>query len=460
MTTPALPARLTPFDRRVLLILALLGALTVVIALRGDQIGLRIVAVSPPAGAEGIVSQALIRIEFDQPLRLAPGQRVFDIEPPLSGTAVWEGSALIFRPLTPLQPDTLYTVTLPAGLTGRRGQALRDDFRWQFRTGRLRVVYLAPDAAGVYQLFLLDPLQPGAPPSQLTYETVGVWNFAPAPQGDWIAYAAQRSDGGNDLWAVAPTGGERRRLLACAQASCSGPVWAPAGDRLIYERSEMLAAEGGVGPPRLWWLHTAGGETAPVFDDSQWLGFGAAISPDGQWLSHVAPHKAAIFVYNLQDGRSLQAPTQLGEPAVWSPHSDLLLLTDMTAQEGGFVMHVLRLNVESGQIEDISESAQHGDSSPAWSPDGRQVMVERSAAADPASGQLWLLPAAGGQGRLLADQQGVSHSVLSWSPDGQSLLMQRTTRGEMAMAEVWLLDVTTGGLRRLATPGSWPRWLP
>ncbi len=122
---------------------------------------------------------------------------------------------------------------------------------------------------------------------------------------------------------------------------------------MIYER-RATSSIAGLAPSRLWWLDLSSGETVPVFDDTQWLGFGAAISPDGRWLSHVAPHKQGVQVYNLVDGRSLVVPSQLGEPAVWSPRSDFLLVRDVVTQESTFTEHIFRVNVESGQAVDLS----------------------------------------------------------------------------------------------------------
>jgi Tol biopolymer transport system component len=57
-------------------------------------------------------------------------------------------------------------------------------------------------------------------------------------------------------------------------------------------------------PPRLWWLDPASGETVSVFEDSQWLGYGARWSPDNRWLSYVSPSNQGVQVYNVDDGRN------------------------------------------------------------------------------------------------------------------------------------------------------------
>ena len=450
---------LTPFDRLVWLVLAALWLATGLLIVRGDQVGVQVKAVSPADGATNVSSLAPIRAAFDQPIELSGVLRSIIVEPPVSGTAQWEGETLVFYPSEPLLPDTLYTVTIPAGLRGQGGQMVQQPVVWQFRTGHPRVLYLAEDRQGYYQIVLVDPFDVAAGPRQLTAEPFGLWDYMPAPDGSTIAYAAIRADGGSDLWAIAPDGGNRRLLLACPEAACSGPAWHPDGQRLIYERRGAGELAVGQGLSRLWWLDLASGDTAAVFDDNQWLGFAAAISPDGQWLAHVAPHKLALYVYNLRDGRSLEIPTQMGEPGVWNPRGDLLLYTDIVTMGNGFPTHVFRVNVESGNALDISGEDTLGDSAPAWSPDGREIVLSRRTPGSPVAGQVWLMPASGGDGRFLPGGTGQHQTALSWSPDGRMLLSQRIPLAGLDQPAIWLHDLLTDEEREVGL-GAWPRWLP
>lgn len=461
--TPA-PARfrrtLTPFDRLVWLVLAALWLATGLLIVRGDQVGVQVATVSPADGAVAVSSQTQIRVIFDQPIEPSSVLRAVMIDPPASGTAQWEGETLVFYPSEPLLPDTQYTVTIPAGLRSQQGQAVKRAFQWQFRTGHPRVLYLAEDREGYYQIMLTDATTPQQPPAALTSEPYGVWDYAPSPDGATIAFAVIREDGGSDLWGISPDGSQRRQLLACPEAACSGAAWAPDNQRLVYERRAAGALGAGQGLSRLWWLDLASGETAPVFDDTQWLGYGAAISPDGQWISHVAPHKLALQVYNLQDGRSLEIPNQMGEPAVWSPNGDLLLYTDIVALGANYHTHVFRTNVQSGRADDVSGEDTLGDSSPAWSPTGREIVFSRRMPDSPVAGRAWVMPASGGDGRFLPGGAGQHQTALSWSPDGRSLLSQRLPVGGVGSPEIWLHDLATGQERQIAPNGAWPRWLP
>ena len=84
---PGLGSRLhlTRFDRVVWLILAVLLLLTMVVAVRGDQVGVQVLAFSPADNMTGVSSRAPLRITFDQEILLTGGMRVLNVEPVVSG---------------------------------------------------------------------------------------------------------------------------------------------------------------------------------------------------------------------------------------------------------------------------------------------------------------------------------------------------------------------------------------
>ncbi|MEW5957540.1 MAG: Ig-like domain-containing protein [Chloroflexota bacterium] len=461
MLTSALASalNLSRFDR--LVGLTLLG-LTVVIGLllwRGDRVGAQVIAATPPDGATEVSTRSTIQVIFDQPMVGQSESNPISFNPPVSGTIRWDGPQLRFTPSSPLAPDTTYRVELAGALQNEQGRSLKGELSWQFTTARPRLLYLAPAENAIEQLYMIKP--GGSQPAPLTEEPFGVFDYAVSPDGTTIVYAALREDAGSDLWSITVAGGERKPLLACPGAVCNGAVWAPDSSRLVYERRTLLAAGAAPAPPRLWWLNPATGETAPIFEDTQIIGYGAGWSADGQWLSYVAPASQGVQIYNVSDGRSVLIPSRMGQLAVWSPVENKLLLTDIQAREEGFALHLLLAIPEGGELVDLSGEDQYvEDSSPDWSPDGEWIVFTRKAAGAAMGKQVWLMRADGRQARYLTTQPEIHYGLPRWSPAGQSLVFQSFPLKELgARPTLWLLDVQSERSQPLI-PGSRATWLP
>ncbi|HXV41890.1 MAG TPA: Ig-like domain-containing protein [Anaerolineae bacterium] len=442
---------------RLLLVLLLLALFLI---WRGNQLGVQVEAVSPADGATEVSTRAAMQVTFDQKITAIGSGFSLSVSPPVSGTLRWEESAVAFVPAQALAPDTTYKVTLTADLKSQQGRPLQEPFTWQFHTRRPRVLYVAPDTSQNDQLFVISP--EGGPATQLTQEKFGVWDYALSPDGATVIYAALREDAGSDLWQIAADGTNRQQLLACPDAACSGATPSPDGNRLVYERRNMLVEGAAPGPPHLWWLDPATGETVPVFEDKQWLGYGARWSPDSNWLSYVAPSQQGVQVYNINDGRKFLIPSQMGGLAVWSPQGDALLVTDIQRQEEGFAVHLLRADPTNGQLTDLSgQDANVEDSSPVWSPDGAWLALTRKVAGASMGKQIWLMRPDGSEARYLTNDTDINHGLPEWSPDSRYLLYQRYPLKELGtQPAVWLLDIQTERAQELVRPGNRPTWLP
>jgi hypothetical protein len=285
---------LSRFDKIVLTFLLVLALLTTLIIGLGDRVGVQVVSVSPADGTTDVSTRTVLQITFDQLIAPVGSGFPISMSPPVSGTLRWNDKTVTFVPAKSLVANTTYTVTLAADLQSQQGRPLTKSLTWQFQTRQPRVLYVAPDAQLKDQLFVLTP---GSQPTQLTQEQFGIWDFAVAPDGAVIVYAALREDGGSDLWEIAPDGTGARQLLACPETVCNGESWSPDGSRFVYERRNIFSPGAAPGPPHLWWLDLASGETVPVFEDKQWVGYGARWSPDSRWLSYISPNNQGVQVY-------------------------------------------------------------------------------------------------------------------------------------------------------------------
>jgi TolB protein len=327
-----------------------------------------------------------------------------------------------------------------------------------------RVLYQVLDEQGQYQLHAIPAAGGDARP--LTGAPYGIWDYALSPHGETIVYSVLRADRGSDLWAMTPDGAAARQVLACPDAACRNPSWAPDGERLVYEKLD-LSDPAAAGVTTLWWLDLASGETAPVFQDTQLPGFSPAWSPDGQWLSYIAPGMPTrIQLYNLADGRRHDFVTKTSMAVIWHPQGEAILLTDVVAAQPTpgqpTRTHLLRFDAATATLADLSGGDEVSDSWPAWSPDGARIAFVRrdfSEGTDTRGNQIWVMDGDGTNGRPLTAAADTLFQHLSWSPDGRYLLFHQYSLNEpLAKPAVKLIDVESGEIRPLAQPGSQPAW--
>jgi Tol biopolymer transport system component len=447
------------FDKAVLSILAVLALTVLVMVWMGGRLGVLVAELVPADGAQQVSTRADIRITFERPMdETAVPTLVFS--PTISGATRWEGKTLVFTPDAPLAANSHYRVTLAGGLTSQDGRRLAESVIWEFQTGTPRVIYIAWDSQRQgNQLYVVTTH--GGNSITLTDEESNVLDYTVAPNGHMIAYSVSRSsDGGSDIWLIDADGSNRRELIDCPDGACSRPAWAPDGQRLIYERRSFAGVGGPPGPPRLWWYDLLAEETLAVFSDTQWLGYGVSFAPDGRWISYVAPNTQGIEVYNLETGQNLFILSRTGEQAAWSPASNELMMTQLQLETAEFAIQIVRANLETEEVTNVSGTEPTNDSWPAYAPDGEWVAFTRQAAGSVGGKQLWLMRPDGSEAHPLTDNLDAHHGAPQWSPDGRFLVVQRFLLSAPENMGIWLLDVETQEIQELAVPGVSPSWLP
>ena len=451
---PAAP-RITPFDRLVWAVAAVLAIGIAGLALIGDRVGIRVIDMWPEEGTAPVSTLIRPRVVFDQPV--SPPVRAATVPvrlvPETAAELVWSARAVTLRPLQPLQPGIAYTVHVDAGIRSTQGRRLLHPLSWQFTTDLTRVVYLRSGADGQDQLFaaaLREISQEGT--RQLTEQPGGVWDYHVAGDGSAIAYSSPRDQHGNDLFAVARDGSAGRLLLDCGSEDCFGPRWAPGGGRIAYARRTLP------GPPRVYLLDPASGATRPVLDDASFVGFEPRWAPNGEWLAWVAPLENGVRLVRLRDGASAFVPSRTGEPPVWNRTSNKLMVTDVDVDDTDFRTRLVILDVATLSL-DVTDSG-FEEWALRWAPDGQRVTVLRRAPGARGGGQVWLVAEAG-PARQLTDDPSFDHGAAQWSVDGRYLAFHRISLDDAgAPAEIVLWDTETGTEAVPPFIGRLPNWLP
>jgi Tol biopolymer transport system component len=327
------------------------------------------------------------------------------------------------------------------------------------------VLYLARDASGYQQLYKIVPGQ--FTPQQLTSAPASVLDYAPAPNGQSIAYALSDEEiGQSDIWVVDSQGQLTYQLLDCGGDVCRHPTWSPDSRRLLFERGLNMGPGQLAFNARLFWLDVSTGTSTAVFSDPTIIGSQPRLSPNGQWLSYLVPdpNQPLIQLYNLNTNSGRQIQSQTGENGVFHPVVNSFFFTGITLQGESIATHIFEdnLNAPPGTTYNRSgEEALVDDSSLAWSPSGSRLAFTRKPARTAGGKQLWLMAPDGAEQTQLTSDLTLHHGPPKWAPNGRVLLFQRfdTTKPEQPPS-IWTLNLGTGVERQIAPAGIQPQWLP
>ncbi len=444
-----------------------LGVATGLVLLRGDQVGVRVSGIVPAPDSVGVSTRAEIRLTFDEPMDQTSVERRFRITPEVNGKLSWRGRTLVWRPRQGLAADTRYLVTVWANARSAQGRRLKEDLTWAFHTGHPRVLFMS--VGDVSQLYEVET--DGLSARQLTHLEDGssLWDYAVSPDGSQVAFGLVRADASAvDLWLMNADGSDARQLLACEASQCSGATWSSDGRRLAYERRELNVQLGSVvvgpGPSRVWLLDLSSGQTRPLFQDSQMLGYAPRWSPDGSRLGYFDP-QGGVRVVDLDSGDSQLIPNQLGEMGAWSPDGQTLVLVDMAFAGESYRSHLIRADLAGGITHNLSGGeTEASDSAPAWSPTGEWIAFGRKALADgtPTPGQqLWLMRPDGSEAHPLVTDPQAHLGGIAWSPDGRAIAYLRFQLMQAdARPEIWFVPLDGSEPIKLTGNGTLPSWSP
>ncbi len=113
---------------------------------------LKVAQVIPGAGTADVETDATLTVIFNRPVvpltTLAEMENLPDplrLEPEVAGTGEWLNTSIyVFRPEEPLAGGITYRATISAGLEDVAGNALIEDYTWQFTTAPPEVVWVRP----------------------------------------------------------------------------------------------------------------------------------------------------------------------------------------------------------------------------------------------------------------------------------------------------------------------------
>jgi TolB protein len=136
--------------------------------------------------------------------------------------------------------------------------------------------------------------------------------------------------------------------------------------------------------------------------------------------------------------------------------------------EPRFYSELYVMDADGSNVQQITFSEGLTDFQPAWSPDGRRIVIARGPGTPPppdhltAPTDLWIIDLASGQERQLTDSAETWEGFADWSPDGRRIAFEGDL-AEPGNDDVYTIGVDGGGLQRLTSrPGfdGDPRYSP
>jgi dipeptidyl aminopeptidase/acylaminoacyl peptidase len=282
-----------------------------------------------------------------------------------------------------------------------------------------------------------------------------------SPDGKWVAYTVTIADSARDkndtdVWMASWDGKENIRITSSKDGE-SAPRWSPDGRYLSF----ISSRDGGKGG-QVWLLDRRGGEATRL---TEIKGGVSAYdwSPDATRL--------ALVIDDPEDEPgSDSSKAKAPKPIVLDRYH---FKQDVQGYLGNTRSHLYLFDVAAKKLDTLT-SGKYDETNPAWSPDGKSIAFVSDRSPDPDKSintDIYVVDARPGAAmRRITTFEGDDNNAgsrLAWSPDGKSIAYVRGASTTFTIYDQYRLAVVpaAGGEPRILTealdrPVSSPKWTP
>ena len=249
----------------------------------------------------------------------------------------------------------------------------------------------------------------GAKPRRITAGGPSEDGIAWSPDSKQIAFLSDAPKGGQQQVYVASVAGGAPRKLTSIKGFLAGPGWSPDGKTIAFLFTEN--AERAAGP-----LVAEKAQTGVIKDAVTEQRLALIDAATGK-LRQISP--ADMYVYEFD----------------WSPDGKSFVTTAAhgNGDDNWYIAQIYTIPAAGGEMKPIFKPGVDSQIAvPRWSPDGKSVAFISGIMSDePAvGGDIFLVPADGGEARNLTPGMKASASTLTWMHDGGKILFGEDADGE------------------------------
>jgi Tol biopolymer transport system component len=238
------------------------------------------------------------------------------------------------------------------------------------------------------------------------------------------------------------------RPLAVDSENEGHPSLSPDGQEVVYHRwlptAGLVIQPTAGGPPRT--LTQAPPEHLDLFPVWSPRGDAIAFLRQKGWQ----PARRELIVVSLRDGTQRRIANPAGVGLAWAPDGRSLAYVD--SESAGEPHAIFLVSLETARRRRLTSPppGTFGDLYFAFSPDGRTLAFSRWPTT--ATGDIWTMPADGGEARQLTNGAMVQDG-LDWTPDGTSIVFSSRRGG--GLLGLWALRIAAGAKEApLLVPGT------